>query len=46
MADAPHIAEATVRVDAGAALGPVRRIWTSFGFDESNGRRCRPASDT
>ena len=36
MADAPHIAEATVRVDAGALLGPIRRIWTSFGYDEIN----------
>ena len=33
---AGHIADATVRVDAGAALGPVRRIWTSFGYDEIN----------
>src|SRR5215470_5989752 len=31
-----HIAEATVRVNAGAALGPIRRIWTSFGYDEIN----------
>ena len=36
MADASHIAEATVRVDAAAALGPLRRIWTSFGYDEIN----------
>jgi xylan 1,4-beta-xylosidase len=28
--------EATVRVDAAAPLGPVRRIWTSFGYDEIN----------
>jgi len=34
--DAGHIAEATVRVDAGAPLGPMRRIWTSFGYDEIN----------
>ena len=25
-----------VRVDCGAPLGPVRRIWTSLGFDEIN----------
>jgi len=25
-----------VRVDCGASLGPLRRIWTSFGFDEIN----------
>jgi xylan 1,4-beta-xylosidase len=36
MADAPHIAETTVRVDVGVQLGPVRRIWTSFGYDEIN----------
>ena len=36
MADAAHLAEATVRVDAGAPLGPIRRIWTSFGYDEIN----------
>ena len=35
-AAAGHIAEATVRVGAGAARGPVRRIWTSFGYDEIN----------
>jgi hypothetical protein len=33
---AGHIADATVRVDAGAARGPVRRIWTSFGYDIFN----------
>src|SRR6185369_352042 len=32
----PHIAEATVRVDCGDPQGPVRRIWTSLGFDEIN----------
>jgi hypothetical protein len=26
----------TVRVDCGAPRGPLRRIWTSFGFDEIN----------
>jgi xylan 1,4-beta-xylosidase len=26
----------TVRVDCGAPLGPLRRIWTSLGFDEIN----------
>jgi xylan 1,4-beta-xylosidase len=36
MSEAGHIAEATVRVDAGATLGPTRRIWTSFGYDEIN----------
>ena len=36
MSEFGHIAEATVRVDAGAALGPTRRIWTSFGYDEIN----------
>src|ERR671919_525458 len=36
MADSSHIAEATVRVDGGASLGPMRRIWTSFGYDEIN----------
>ncbi len=36
MADTGRVAEATVRVDAGAVLGPLRRIWTSFGFDEIN----------
>ena len=36
MADSPHIAEATVRVDCGAPRGPLRRIWTSFGYDEIN----------
>jgi len=30
------IAGATVRVDCGAPQGPVRRIWTSLGFDEIN----------
>jgi xylan 1,4-beta-xylosidase len=32
----PHITEATVRVDCGDPRGPIRRIWTSFGFDEIN----------
>jgi xylan 1,4-beta-xylosidase len=27
---------ATVRVDCGAPLGPLRRLWTSFGYDEIN----------
>src|SRR2546428_6993445 len=31
-----RIATATVRVDCGAPRGPVRRIWTSLGFDEIN----------
>ena len=35
MADTGRVAEATVRVDAGAVLGPLRRIWTSHrGFAE------------
>jgi len=36
MSEAGHIAEATVRVGAGATLGPIRRIWASFGYDEIN----------
>ena len=32
----PAVTAATVRVDCGAALGPLRRLWTSFGFDEIN----------
>lgn len=32
----PHIAAGTVRVDAGGWRGPVRRIWTSLGYDEIN----------
>src|SRR6185503_3186263 len=32
----PHLTEATVRVDCGDPRGPLRRIWTSFGFDEIN----------
>ena len=31
-----HIAEARVRVDCAASEGPLRRIWTSFGYDEIN----------
>jgi xylan 1,4-beta-xylosidase len=31
-----RIAAATVRIDCGAPAGPLRRIWTSFGFDEIN----------
>ena len=30
------VTAATVRVDCGAPLGPLRRIWTSFGYDEIN----------
>src|SRR5678815_935499 len=37
-----HIAEATVRVDCGISPGPIRRIWTSFGYDEINWT-CTPA---
>jgi xylan 1,4-beta-xylosidase len=36
MPDPSRSAEATVRVDCGAPRGPLRRIWTSFGFDEIN----------
>lgn len=36
MAESPRIAAATVRVDCGAPQGPLRRIWTSLGFDEIN----------
>ena len=38
----PHIAEATVRVDCATRQGPIRRIWTSFGYDETNWT-CTPA---
>src|SRR6266542_1748324 len=31
-----HIAEARVRVDCAANRGSLRRIWTSFGYDEIN----------
>ena len=37
-----HIAEATVRVDGAISQGPIRRIWTSFGYDEINWT-CTPA---
>ena len=37
-----HIAEATVRVDCAISQGPIRRIWTSFGYDEINWT-CTPA---
>ena len=30
------IGQASVRVDCGVWHGPVRRIWTSFGYDELN----------
>jgi len=33
---APHVREATVRVDAKAVRGPLRRIWESIGYDEIN----------
>src|SRR5260221_5409401 len=36
MVDSGHVAEATVRVVAGAAVGPARGIWTSLGYDEIN----------
>ena len=35
-AEPPHIVAAAVRVDCGVSLGPLRRIWTSLGFDEIN----------
>ena len=31
-----HIEAASVRVDCGMREGPLRRIWTSFGYDEIN----------
>ena len=31
-----HIESATVRIDCGERKGPLRRIWTSFGYDEIN----------
>jgi xylan 1,4-beta-xylosidase len=34
--DPTHISDATVHVDCGTSLGPLRRLWTSFGFDEIN----------
>jgi xylan 1,4-beta-xylosidase len=37
-----HIAEASVRVDCAIDQGPIRRIWTSFGYDEINWT-CTPA---
>jgi xylan 1,4-beta-xylosidase len=32
----PSIESATVRVDLGRVIGPLERIWTSFGYDEFN----------
>lgn len=32
----PQIQAAAVRVDCGDWRGPIRRIWTSFGYDEIN----------
>ncbi len=32
----PRIAQATARVDCAHWCGPVRRIWTSLGYDEIN----------
>jgi len=32
----PQIRHAKVRVDAGNWRGPIRRIWTSLGYDEIN----------
>ena len=34
--DAPHVHEASVRVDAAADSGPLARIWESIGYDEFN----------
>jgi xylan 1,4-beta-xylosidase len=34
--DAPHVAAATIDVDAGQLQGPLARIWESFGYDEFN----------
>ncbi|UFU06569.1 GH39 family glycosyl hydrolase [Ruania halotolerans] len=35
-ANAPHVHQAQVRVDAGADAGPITRIWESIGYDEFN----------
>jgi xylan 1,4-beta-xylosidase len=32
----PQLRQATVRVDCAAPIGPLERIWTSFGYDEIN----------
>ena len=32
----PAVTAATVSVDCGAVLGPLRRLWTSVGYDEIN----------
>ena len=32
----PQIRQATVTVDCAAPIGPLDRIWTSFGYDEIN----------
>ena len=32
----PQIQHATVTVDCAGPLGPIDRIWTSFGYDEIN----------
>jgi xylan 1,4-beta-xylosidase len=32
----PAIREAVVRAQCGQPTGPLRRIWTSFGYDEIN----------
>ena len=34
--DAPHVSAASVAVDASRNLGPLKRIWESFGYDEIN----------
>nr|WP_239579353.1 glycoside hydrolase [Microlunatus panaciterrae] len=34
--EAPHVASATVLVDAAVDRGPLTRIWESIGFDEIN----------
>lgn len=36
MTDPVPTAAVTIRIDGGASGGPLRRIWTSFGFDEIN----------
>ncbi len=36
MPEPSRIAAATVRVDCGVSGGPLRRIWTSLGYDEIN----------
>jgi xylan 1,4-beta-xylosidase len=34
--DAPHVTQATIRVDAADVQGPLTRVWESIGYDEFN----------